>query len=371
MPKTPCVRHFLLQSCADSFIERRPRNSRIAIRHLALAFRELRLDRSIPQRIAPDSTVARNSDNLVRRYVDLWAVPGVHPTNSEFLQSFKMADSQYFTRGMDVVGTVSEEEQDGGWEKTHLIGIRSDIWKPDKADVKQTLKNLQEKRLSELKKEIKRSGKAAAKQQAETQRKAEEDRILRMQCDDIISRRLVLKLFRTSGKRLSWAGTIEQVTTNEIQNSIGSKRTLLSFAVILPRHEFIIRLDQNHRTLSLGAVFSLGYYCRDRMWPICLRQLWGSIGSDFEVLVDGRRMGFIDGVLFALGSDSYVEIYDHELGRDKKFADLLTLFAASVGYHKAMRRSTKRRVAACKAGDWHTCTVESEELSIFKNGRAA
>ena len=302
--------------------------------------------------------------------MDLWAVPGVHPTNSDFLQNFKMADTQHFTRGMEVVGTISQE-QDGAWEKTALIGIRSDIWKPDKDDVKATLKSMQEKRLAELKKEIKRSGRSAAKQQAEMQRKAEEDKILQMQSDDIVRRRLVLKLFRTSNKRLTWAGTIEQVPTNEIQNSLGSKRTLLSFAVILPRHEFIIRLQQNHRTFALGSVFSLGYYTQDRMWPICIRQIWGSIGSDFEVLVDGERIGFIDGVLFALGSDSYVDLYDHPLGRDKRFADLLTLFAASVGYHKAMRRSTRKRIAACKAGDWQVCAIESDELSIFKNGRAA
>ena len=310
-------------------------------------------------------------ETVVRRYVDMWSVPGVHPTNSSYLQSFKMADTQHFTRGMDVVGTVKQRDKEDKWESTHLIGIRSDIWKPDKQDVKETLKLLQEKREKELKEEIKKSDKATAKKLSEQQKQIEEEKMLEIQSDDILHRRLVLKLFRNTSKRLSWAGTIEQVTVNEIQYSIGSKKTLLSFAVILPRHEFIIRLDQNHRTFSLGSVFSLGYYCQERMWPICLRQLWGSIGTDFEVVADGQRIGFIDGVMFALGSDSYVDLYEHELGKDARFADMMTLFAASVGYHKSMRRSTKKRVQACKSGDWRGCNVGSDELSIFKNGRAA
>jgi hypothetical protein len=300
----------------------------------------------------------------------MWAVPGIHPTNSDFLQSYKMSDSSHFTRGMDVVGTISEE-QEGDWEKTFLIGIRTDIWKPDKNEVAATLKCLHEKRRRELKKEIKKSGRLDAKQKSQLQKELEQDKIMKLQTDDIVQRRLVMKLFKTTGKRLNWSGTIEQITTQEVQNSIGSRRTLLSFAVILPRQDMIVYVTQNHRTFSFTSVFTFSYYCDGRMWPVCLHQRWGSMTPDYEVLVDGQRIGFVKGVLFAMGSDSYVELYEHKLCHESGFSELLTLFAASIGYHKAMCKSVKRRVSACKSGDWQKCLIEDEELKIYKNGRVA
>lgn len=301
----------------------------------------------------------------------MWAVPGIHPTNSEFLQSYKLADSSQFTRGMDIVGTVAVQQKDGDWEKECLIGVRTDIWKPDSKEVADTLRNLHEKRRTELKKEIKKNGRLDAKQKSKHQQSLEKDKIMQLQCEDIEQRRLVLKLFKTTGKRMNWCGTIEQLTTQEMPVSIGSGKTLLSMAVILPRHEYIIRLQQNHRTFSIKSVFSFSYYFEGRMWPVCLRQRWGSIVPDFEILVDEQRIGYVNGVLFAMGSDSYVELSEHVLSRDSKFADLLTLFAASIGYHKSMRKSIKRRIAACKSGQWQKCVLDDDELSIYKNGRAA
>ena len=146
---------------------------------------------------------------------------------------------------MNVVGTVAEKEE-SGWEKKYLIGIRSDIWKPDCKEVEDTLRCLHEKRRKELKEEIKKTGRLNAKQKSQLQQKIEEDTILKLQCDDIEQRRLVMKIFKTTGKRLNWAGTIEQITTQEVQNSIGSRRTLLSFAVILPRYEMIVYLSLIH-----------------------------------------------------------------------------------------------------------------------------
>ena len=107
-----------------------------------------------------------------------------------------------------------------------------------------------EQRVIELKQEIKKSGRLNAKQKAKVQQKLEHDKIMQLCCDDIVQRRLVLKLFKTTGKRLNWAGSIEQITTNEVQYSIGSNRTLLSLAAILPRHEYLVHIQQNHRAVK-------------------------------------------------------------------------------------------------------------------------
>ena len=50
-----------------------------------------------------------------RRYVDMWALPGMHASNVEFMQKLKTADTNHFTTHMDTVGTVSElNVEDGG-----------------------------------------------------------------------------------------------------------------------------------------------------------------------------------------------------------------------------------------------------------------
>ena len=107
------------------------------------------------------------------------------------------------------------------------------------------------------------------------------------------------------------------------------------------------------------------------MWHVCLRRKWLSAGADFEIVIDGKKTGLVNGLLFAMGSDSYINLDAHPLTTCQQFLDLLSLFAASVGYHRAMRRSVRRRVDACKAGDWHQHVIEDEELRLRQNGRSA
>ncbi len=315
--------------------------------------------------------MAKRAPRESYRYIDMWAVPGIHPTNNEFLQRLKTADSQHFTRNMDVVGTISEKDEEGKWGKTHLIGVRTDIWKPDAQEVEETLDHLRERRKDELRREIKRSGRLNAKQKQELKERVEEDQIMQMESEDVEHRRLVLKIFKTTGARTNWTGTIEQITATEIHNSIGSKKSLITLAVMLPRYEYVTYIQQNHRSFRIPAVFTFGFYDSGRMWHLCLRRKWVSFGVDFDVIADGKRIGVVDGVLFAMGCDSYVNLESHPLNSSTQFVDLLTLFASSIGYHKAMRRSIKTRVAACIAGDWHQHLIQDEELKLRHNGRSA
>ena len=307
-----------------------------------------------------------------QRYVDMWALPGIHPSNVEFLQKLKTADTQHFTTHMDCVGTVSEHDcESNKWKKSHLVGIRTDVWKPGKDELADALDALQGKRKQELKKSIKRSGRLNSKQSAQLDEQLEADEVMNMQPGDIERRRLVLKLFRTTSQRVSWAGTIEQVTTTEIHNSIGSKRSLLTMVVTLPRTEFVTYVQQNHRTFRIPSIFTFGFYHEGQMWNLSLKRKWISIGADFDIEANGESIGEVDGRLFCMGSDSYVDFDDHPLTDCRQFVDLMTLFAASVGYHKAMRRSLKRRVKAACEGKTHCHIIEDEELRLHHNGRAA
>jgi hypothetical protein len=302
----------------------------------------------------------------------MWALPGIHPSNVEFVQKLKTADANQFTTNMDCVGTISEQELESGkWQKTHLVGIRTDVWKPDEEELDLALGALKDKRRNELRESIKRSGRLTGKQKNTLEKKISTDEIMQMQSSEIESRRLVLKIFKTTGERVRWVGTIEEITSTEVHNSIGSKRTLLTLAVMLPRTKFVTQVQQNHRTYRIPSIFTFCFYNDERMWNLMLRRQWFSIGADFDIEADGESIGEIDGRLFSFGADSYVDLDPHPLTENTQFVDLLTLFACSIGYHKAIRRSVNRRVEAALSGESHRTIIEDEELRLRHNGRSA
>ncbi|MEZ6095924.1 MAG: hypothetical protein R3C03_17115 [Pirellulaceae bacterium] len=316
--------------------------------------------------------MARKSQQQSRRFVDMWAMPGLHPTNNQFLQRLKSADTTHFTRNMQVVGTVStQDDESRKWEKTHLIGIRSDIWQPSDQEVAETLENLRERRREEIRRSIKRSGRLNTKQSERLESEIEEDHIMQMDRGDIESRRLVLKLFKTTGNRTNWAGTLEQVTTSEIHNSLGSKRSLITLAVMLPRMDVVTTIQENHRTFRLPPLFTFCFYENGAMHHVMLSKRWVSFGPDYDLTIDNQNGGLLNGRLFGFGTDSLLELSGHPLVVDTQFSDLLTLFAASVGYHSAMRKSIARRVSAVKAGHSFKHVIEDEEIRLRHNGRSA
>jgi hypothetical protein len=252
------------------------------------------------------------------RYVDMWAFINMHPTNIDLLQRLKSADDRQFGANMDVCGSISEQDcQTSDWEKTHIVGIRSDVWKSAE------------------------------------------------------HRRLVMKMFRSTGKRIRWTGTIEEITTREVHNSIGSRRPVLTLAVILPGYEFMVNVQQNHRTFRIPSIFTFCFYDegQDRVWYINLKRKWISFGADFVIESGGQKIGEIDGKLIGFGYNAYIHVDEPTLAQNGRFLDLLTLFAASVGYHRAMRRNIKRRVRAIKSGKVIEHVVEDEEFWLLKNPR--
>ncbi len=316
--------------------------------------------------------MAKRRGGEVRRYVDMWGIPGLHPTNIELLQQLKTADTQHFTKSMDVVGTVSERDTETRkWEKTHLIGVRTDIWRPDGEQRERALRVLRKRREGEIRREVKRSGRLDEKQRAAVAARLASDQVMQVEEHEVENQRLVLKLFRTTATRVRWCGTIEQVTTAEVHNSMGSRKCLLTSAVMLPQSDFVTDVQQNHRTFRLPAIFTFGFYHQRRMWHLMVRQRWFSLGVDFDLIADGQRLGKIDGRLLTCGHDSYINLREHPLSGSSEFVDLLTLFTATVGYHRRMRRSLKRRVRAARRGEWHRLAIDDEELRLRHNGRAA
>jgi len=253
----------------------------------------------------------------VSRYVDMWAFLNMHPTNIDIVQRLKSADDRQFGTNMDVCGSISRKNKSFGWDKTHIVGIRTDVW------------------------------------------------------DSAEHSRLVMKIFKTTGQRIRWTGTLEEITTREVHNSIGSRRAVLTLAAILPGHEYIVHVQQNHRTFRIPSIFTFCFHDEkhDRVWYINIKRKWISIGADFTIESGGKKIGEIDGKLIGFGYNAYVHVDEPTLAKNRRFLDLLTLFATSVGYHRAMRRNIKRRVRAIQSGEVSEHVVEDEELWLLKNPR--
>lgn len=306
------------------------------------------------------------------RYVDMWALPGLHPSNIELLQKLKTADTQHFNTHMDIVGTVSDQDiESGDWEKTHIVGLRNDVWRRDQEQLSDSLERVKKERRLSLRRLIKRSGRLSKEQTAVLDKTLSEDEVMNLQWQELERRRLVLKLFKTTTSRVRWCGTIEEVTTTEIHTSMGSRRNLISLAVLLPRTQYVTEIQQNHRTFRIPSLFSAGFVDDGRVWHLLLKRYWLSFGADFAIEADGRRIGTVDGQLISFGSDAYIKIDDHPLAQDTHFIDMLTLFTATIGYHDTMRKSIKRRVKAVQAGQSFRHVIEDEELRLRHNGRAA
>lgn len=317
---------------------------------------------------------AKAKNASLHRYVDMWAFMGIHPTNIDLLQKLKKAEDNAFGVNMDVCGTVKERDlKSGAWNESHMVGIRTDIWNPDSEQQAKILNRLQSDRKETLRKEIKRSGKLSQTQTKNLERQLVRDPVLKMQCSDIENRRLVMKLFKTGNHKIRWAGTIEEVVTRELHNSLGTKKTILSFASVLQGHEYMTYLQENNRTFRIPSIYSFNYYDdrTERMWYLKLKRKWFSIGADFIIESQNERIGEIDGALIGLGYNAHVYVYEPTLAKDRQFTDLLTLFASTVGYHSAMRKSLRRRLKATRKGLCVQNIIEDEEFRLLRNPRSA
>ena len=310
---------------------------------------------------------------LVHRYLDMWAFMGLHPTNIELLQRLKKADDQRFGANMDVCGTVSQRDlKTGDWEQTQLVGIRSDIWTPDAEQQTRLLDRIQNDRTQWLRKQTKRTGRLSADQEEQLKRRLEHDPIMQMRASEIENRRLVMKLFNTGSKRIRWGGSIEEVVSREVHNSLGAKRTMLSFASSLDRYEYLTLLQENNRTFRIPSTFSFCYYDdrEDRMSYLRLKRKWISFGADYDIVGQSGKIGEIDGDLIGLGYNAHIYVFDERLAGNRQFVDLVTLFAATVGYQAEMRRSVRRRIRAVKKGLAVQSVIEDEEFQLLRNPRS-
>lgn len=327
----------------------------------------------------PEEQAEEKEELITRRniFVDMWAFLGMHATNINIVQKLKTAEDRQFTPGMDVNGKISEDpvgDDIGKVERSDLalMAIRSNAWEPPKEELEKVLEREKKKKEQLLRKKIKRTGGRLNKEQKERlEEEMSKAKITKLSPKDIDKRRMVIKMFSTTGKKIHWKGTIEELSVREIHNSMASKHPLVCFAVVLPGYEYLTIIEQNLRYFALAPVFSFNYWDdkAEKMWYITIKQRFISIGIDFDVYADGRKVAFIDGKLVGLGGNSSVKIFDEDLAKDKKFGDLLILFTSTVGYQPVMRRYIKKRVKSYNKFSKYVHLIEDEEFWMLKNPR--
>lgn len=320
--------------------------------------------------MATEGIVTGEKQRRHTRLVDMWIAPGLNPTNIEILTKLKSAEDRQFSKNMSVSGKLFEEDrQERSKEETHLIGIRTDVWKPSREARQRALAAIQKRRVKELREQTKGSQLPAADRIALDEALAA-DETMNASNADVDKSRLVLKMFRTTGASIRWRGSIEELSVQEIQRSLGSRVPLASFAVILPDYEYVTHVQQNRRFLRLPPSYSFAYYqeATDRMWYVDLLCYWVSLGIDYHICAQGRRIGKIDGHLLSLGVNSRIHVFEPSLAEDGKFMDLLSLFAATIGFQRRVRRNIRRRVQAIRNGK-SVHVVDDDELWLAKNPR--
>ncbi len=328
-----------------------------------------------------DKITTQEPDNklVIRRniFVDMWAFLGMHATNINIVQKLKTAEDRQFTFGMDVNGKISEdpaEDEIGKKEREDiaLMAIRSNLWEPPKEDKEKALGSYKKKVTEKLRKKVKRTGGRLNKEQKEKlEEKKDEADLDKFKPNDIDKKRLVIKMFSTTGKKIHWKGTVEELSSREIHNSMGSNHPLVTLNVILPGYDYLITIQQNLKYFALAPIYSFFYWDEkmEKMWYVVIKQRFISIGIDFDVYAEDRKIAFIDGKLIGLGGNSSVKIYDEYLAKDKKFGDILVLFTSTVGYLPHMRRAIKKRIKSLERDGNNIHIVEDEEFWMLKNPR--
>lgn len=209
--------------------------------------------------MATEGKLTGEKQKRYSRLVDMWAAPNLNPTNLDVLTKLKSAEDRQFGKNMEVTGKILDKDKEKKTnEETHIIGIRTDVWKPSKEERERSLNAIKKKRRAELRGEVKSKGRLNKSEQTQLDVKIESDETMAMTAKNVDKSRLVLKLFRSTGKNINWKGSLEEMTVREIHQSFGSKKPLITFGINLPGYDYLVCVQQCRRFFR-PAVFSFAY----------------------------------------------------------------------------------------------------------------
>ncbi|TFF88231.1 MAG: hypothetical protein EU549_03410 [Promethearchaeota archaeon] len=262
--------------------------------------------------------------------VDFWATD-LHGEEIGIRQQDQhRAKSRQFSKDMEIYGGIKEDE-----EKSGFIGWRKEAWK---------------------------SG-------IDEEPEEEEGVILGPSTATI--GRLVIKAF---SDKSNWQGTLEEQVSMELPRSY--YKPMPTFTVILPRFEFLIRIERIYT--YMGHLYVTSIITEEKgdekimdMFEI-EEKLW-TFGSDWVVRRRGAEkkdiVAKIDGKVLNIGGKTVVKIFDEKLAKNRVFRMLVTLFAALTKHHGKVKKKIKKTRQQILDGEIKIEPTH-QELELMRNPRS-
>ena len=186
--------------------------------------------------------------------------------------------------------------------------------------------------------------------------------------------RLVIKLFKETGKSLNWLASIEQVNSLSLAHSLGANEVLPSFVIIQGKGKLMFPLEKVNTKLltqhKMGEVFVFFLETKKGIVNILeIKEKRLTIGCDYEINdhSTGEKIAFIDSKKFNIGGKVDIEIYHPKYAKNNEFIYILISFAASLKYHDKINEKLEKLMKQVKSGT--PLKVSGKELALFKNPR--
>jgi len=179
-------------------------------------------------------------------------------------------------------------------------------------------------------------------------------------------RRLIIKSFTKS----AWVATVEELTSQEIKNSVATGKELPAFMCLLSGIGHTVSVEQMKSVY--GRTFAFTVETKNREFEaLRLRERRFSFGSDWDVFRAGpmtERIANVDGKFMNVGGAWDIKFFDSELAKNKALTETLILFAATLRFHKEIRQKIDDTVKAIENGDYRL-RIEKQEYDLLRNPR--
>ncbi|MEM5516036.1 hypothetical protein WNY37_03675 [Henriciella sp. AS95] len=262
--------------------------------------------------ITADSTASsrdRTKAKWRRFKVDLW-LTDINTVELGIMKHTQHeADSDQFTKDMEVIGQVKE---DG--ERTGILAYRKEAWNES----------------------------------------------------DGMKRRLIIKQFTDS---MNWRGSMEFMMGRSLALSIGARGVPVSaYTLNLARHDQLIQLERSaHKWLFMPEYFSFFIETDDGPRFYRLRRKVIAIGADY-ILYDGRgrKIGVLDHHILNLGGSWHVKLRESAAYIELEVA--LQMFCAMLRFNHDARNHVKRQLRKVTRGETDL-DLDHHEKDLYANPR--
>lgn len=179
-------------------------------------------------------------------------------------------------------------------------------------------------------------------------------------------RRLIIKSFTKS----SWVATVEELTSQEIKNSIATGKELPAFICLISGVDHTVPVEKMKSVY--GRTFAFTIETKNREFEaLRLRERRFSFGSDWDVFKAGpmdKRIANLDGKFMNVGGAWDIKYFDSELAKNKALNETLIMFAATLRFHKEIRQKIEDTVKAIEKGEYRL-RIERQEYDLLRNPR--